>query len=186
MSTVAFVGVSARPLVACSACGSQLGSSPATRMRSSGRRSAWSSSPAASRAEGKSGPAKWRMSAAAFAGSASAQARSAAWSGSSAISWTARSQCRKAARLVVAACSAGVGPGCGSGLRVQPCAGLGQVAGGRGLIMRSGHVYMPPTQGGAIAQLGERLNGIQEVVGSIPIGSTKAAVAAQGAGADAA
>jgi hypothetical protein len=25
---------------------------------------------------------------------------------------------------------------------------------------------------GAIAQLGERLNGIQEVVGSIPIGST--------------
>ena len=26
--------------------------------------------------------------------------------------------------------------------------------------------------GGAIAQLGERLNGIQEVVGSIPIGST--------------
>src|ERR1700722_13122659 len=27
-------------------------------------------------------------------------------------------------------------------------------------------------QGGAIAQLGERLNGIQEVVGSIPIGST--------------
>lgn len=28
-------------------------------------------------------------------------------------------------------------------------------------------------QCGAIAQLGERLNGIQEVVGSIPIGSTK-------------
>ena len=27
-------------------------------------------------------------------------------------------------------------------------------------------------QCGAIAQLGERLNGIQEVVGSIPIGST--------------
>ncbi len=26
--------------------------------------------------------------------------------------------------------------------------------------------------GGAVAQLGERLNGIQEVVGSIPIGST--------------
>jgi hypothetical protein len=26
---------------------------------------------------------------------------------------------------------------------------------------------------GAVAQLGERLNGIQEVVGSIPIGSTK-------------
>jgi hypothetical protein len=38
--------------------------------------------------------------------------------------------------------------------------------------MRSCRVYMPPTQGGAIAQLGERLNGIQEVVGSIPIGST--------------
>ena len=26
---------------------------------------------------------------------------------------------------------------------------------------------------GAVAQMGERLNGIQEVVGSIPIGSTK-------------
>jgi hypothetical protein len=39
--------------------------------------------------------------------------------------------------------------------------------------MMSGPVYMPPTQGGAIAQLGERLNGIQEVVGSIPIGSTR-------------
>jgi hypothetical protein len=38
--------------------------------------------------------------------------------------------------------------------------------------MRPLRVYMPPTQGGAIAQLGERLNGIQEVVGSIPIGST--------------
>ncbi len=38
--------------------------------------------------------------------------------------------------------------------------------------MLSERVYMPPTQGGAIAQLGERLNGIQEVVGSIPIGST--------------
>jgi hypothetical protein len=30
-----------------------------------------------------------------------------------------------------------------------------------------------PVRDGAIAQLGERLNGIQEVVGSIPIGSTK-------------
>ena len=30
----------------------------------------------------------------------------------------------------------------------------------------------PPPAFGAIAQLGERLNGIQEVVGSIPIGST--------------
>lgn len=29
------------------------------------------------------------------------------------------------------------------------------------------------TSGGAIAQLGERLNGIQEVSGSIPLGSTK-------------
>jgi hypothetical protein len=29
-----------------------------------------------------------------------------------------------------------------------------------------------PKDFGAIAQLGERLNGIQEVVGSIPIGST--------------
>ena len=34
--------------------------------------------------------------------------------------------------------------------------------------------YTVPSQpGGAVAQLGERLNGIQEVVGSIPIGSTK-------------
>jgi hypothetical protein len=40
--------------------------------------------------------------------------------------------------------------------------------------------YMPAhaggnarTSGGAIAQLGERLNGIQEVSGSIPLGSTK-------------
>jgi hypothetical protein len=30
----------------------------------------------------------------------------------------------------------------------------------------------PASLRGAIAQLGERLNGIQEVVGSIPIGST--------------
>jgi hypothetical protein len=30
-----------------------------------------------------------------------------------------------------------------------------------------------PARDGAIAQLGERLNGIQEVVGSIPSGSTK-------------
>ena len=30
----------------------------------------------------------------------------------------------------------------------------------------------PPQEQGAIAQLGERLNGIQEVVGSIPISST--------------
>jgi hypothetical protein len=172
MSTVASNELSARPRVACSACGSQSGPCPATKIRSSGRRSAWSNSPAASRAEGHSGPAKSRMSAAAVAGSASAQARSAAGSAMSAMPWTARSQCRKAARLVVAACSAGIGPGCGSGLRVQPCARLGRVAGGRGLIMRSWHVYMPPTQGGAIAQLGERLNGIQEVVGSIPIGST--------------
>ena len=29
-----------------------------------------------------------------------------------------------------------------------------------------------PAKRGAVAQLGERLNGIQEVVGSIPIGST--------------
>jgi hypothetical protein len=32
-------------------------------------------------------------------------------------------------------------------------------------------LYNPPPCG-AVAQLGERLNGIQEVVGSIPIGST--------------
>ena len=33
-------------------------------------------------------------------------------------------------------------------------------------------VLKPGSADGAIAQLGERLNGIQEVVGSIPIGST--------------
>jgi hypothetical protein len=32
---------------------------------------------------------------------------------------------------------------------------------------------VPPPVCGAVAQLGERLNGIQEVVGSTPIGSTK-------------
>jgi len=31
---------------------------------------------------------------------------------------------------------------------------------------------MRPGTGGAVAQLGERLNGIQEVSGSIPLGST--------------
>ncbi len=40
------------------------------------------------------------------------------------------------------------------------------------MIGLRGGVYKPPPIGGAIAQLGERLNGIQEVVGSIPIGST--------------
>ena len=30
-----------------------------------------------------------------------------------------------------------------------------------------------PASCGAVAQLGERLNGIQEVAGSIPVGSTK-------------
>ncbi len=42
------------------------------------------------------------------------------------------------------------------------------------MIGLHGGVYKPPPIGGAIAQLGERLNGIQEVVGSIPIGSTTA------------
>jgi hypothetical protein len=32
--------------------------------------------------------------------------------------------------------------------------------------------YLPPRMQGAIAQLGERLNGIQEVSGSIPLSST--------------
>ncbi len=36
---------------------------------------------------------------------------------------------------------------------------------------------MPRPTVGAIAQLGERLNGIQEVVGSIPIGSTRVVIA---------
>ncbi len=34
--------------------------------------------------------------------------------------------------------------------------------------------YMRASGSGAIAQLGERLNGIQEVSGSIPLGSTTA------------
>src|SRR5215475_3935394 len=33
-----------------------------------------------------------------------------------------------------------------------------------------------PAKRGAVAQLGERLNGIQEVVGSIPIGSTNKSI----------
>ena len=37
---------------------------------------------------------------------------------------------------------------------------------------------MPSHNDGAIAQLGERLNGIQEVVGSIPIGSNPPAATA--------
>ena len=37
----------------------------------------------------------------------------------------------------------------------------------------------PPVFGGAIAQLGERLHGMQEVVGSIPSGSTKSGMAAK-------
>jgi hypothetical protein len=37
-----------------------------------------------------------------------------------------------------------------------------------------GHlIKMPPPKCGAIAQLGERLHGMQEVAGSIPAGSTK-------------
>ena len=34
-------------------------------------------------------------------------------------------------------------------------------------------LILHPSACGAVAQLGERLNGIQEVVGSTPIGSTK-------------
>jgi hypothetical protein len=34
-------------------------------------------------------------------------------------------------------------------------------------------LFLPVAYRGAVAQLGERLNGIQEVVGSTPIGSTK-------------
>ena len=35
------------------------------------------------------------------------------------------------------------------------------------------HFSLIPSVRGAVAQLGERLNGIQEVEGSIPFGSTK-------------
>ena len=49
---------------------------------------------------------------------------------------------------------------------------------GAHLIRNSGRVYMPLPPVGAIAQLGERLNGIQEVSGSIPLGSTNSRTAA--------
>ena len=39
--------------------------------------------------------------------------------------------------------------------------------------IRSRNASLFHSSRGAVAQLGERLNGIQEVVGSIPIGSTK-------------
>ena len=38
--------------------------------------------------------------------------------------------------------------------------------------MGDGRGYTPCLQSGAVAQLGERLNGIQEVEGSTPFGST--------------
>ena len=43
------------------------------------------------------------------------------------------------------------------------------------VVIRGGRIEAVTSakRDGAIAQLGERLNGIQEVVGSIPIGSTK-------------
>ena len=40
------------------------------------------------------------------------------------------------------------------------------------LPLPCGWSIRPPPEVGAIAQLGERLNGIQEVSGSIPLGST--------------
>jgi hypothetical protein len=46
----------------------------------------------------------------------------------------------------------------------------------RALAYRTAHagrLRVARTSGGAIAQMGERLNGIQEVRGSIPLGSTK-------------
>src|ERR1700733_7298476 len=46
-------------------------------------------------------------------------------------------------------------------------------AAGHGLDMAAKQGLYPASLRGAIAQLGERLNGIQEVVGSIPIGSTR-------------
>jgi hypothetical protein len=42
-----------------------------------------------------------------------------------------------------------------------------------GLDMAGGRGLYAPFLRGAIAQLGERLNGIQEVGGSIPLGSTR-------------
>ena len=66
--------------------------------------------------------------------------------------------------------------------RPAPRFGLGCKS---GLDAPAGGGYTPPARCprrdagcGAIAQLGERLNGIQEVVGSIPIGSTIPAQAA--------
>ena len=53
--------------------------------------------------------------------------------------------------------------------------GLLTVTKGKGVDRALSHpssLILPPFHRGAVAQLGERLNGIQEVVGSIPIGST--------------
>ncbi len=47
----------------------------------------------------------------------------------------------------------------------------GVIAGSRSLPQKAEH--RTSVQSGAIAQLGERFNGIEEVVGSIPSGSTK-------------
>ncbi len=46
---------------------------------------------------------------------------------------------------------------------------------GEGVLLRGHHpaVICPAPAHGAVAQLGERLNGIQEVRGSIPLGSTR-------------
>ena len=41
-----------------------------------------------------------------------------------------------------------------------------------GLSFAANSLILPPSCGGAIAQLGERDNGIVEVRGSIPLGST--------------
>src|SRR5689334_3631865 len=48
--------------------------------------------------------------------------------------------------------------------------------GDNALAPRAERSYVTRLSQGAVAQLGERLNGIQEVVGSTPIGSTNAAV----------
>ena len=57
------------------------------------------------------------------------------------------------------------------------------------LRLRAAPGLVPPprrfaTDHGAVAQLGERLNGIQEVVGSIPIGSTISSRCFRAVGAD--
>ena len=70
---------------------------------------------------------------------------------------------------------AGPGRGTGNGAAETPCRAVAMTVYGRSSADRCGRDGTSPwvpRNGGVIAQLGERFNGIEEVVGSIPSGST--------------